>query len=104
MAETTRGVPCSRHVNSSLIVFAYHYAIAWFYLVVFSEYLYFAAWSSGVYLELYPETMNTISMFALAVPFTTRLMAYFKYPYAELYAAFIPGILFVLMLMPLLLS
>ena len=91
--------PFPRYVSSALIVFAYHYVIAWFYLVVFSECLYFAAWSAGVYLDLYPETMSIIPMFAIAVPFTARLMAYFDYPYAEDYAAFIPGILFVVVLL-----
>jgi hypothetical protein len=81
------------------MVFAYHYLIAWFYLVVFSECLYFAAWSAGVYLDLYPESLSIIPMFAIAVPFTARLMAYFNYPYAEDYASFIPGILFVVVLL-----
>lgn len=91
--------PFPRYVSSALLVFAYHYLISWFYLVVFSECLYFAAWSAGVYLDLYPETMNIIPMFAIAVPFTARLMAYFKYPYVEEYASFIPGILFVVVLL-----
>ena len=73
--------------------------VAWFYLVVFSECLYFAAWSAGVYLDLYPESMDIVPLFAVAVPFTARLMAYFKYPYADDYAAFIPGILFVVVLL-----
>lgn len=91
--------PFPRYVSSAMLVFAYHYLISWFYLVVFSECLYFAAWSAGVYLDLYPETMNIIPMFAIAVPFTARLMAYFKYPYVEEYASFIPGILFVVVLL-----
>ncbi len=91
--------PFPRYVSSALLVFAYHYFISWFYLVVFSECLYFAAWSAGVYLEFYPETMNIIPMFAVAVPFTARLMAYLKYPYAQDYASFIPGILFVVVLL-----
>jgi len=91
--------PFPRHVSSAMMVFGYHYAVSWFYLVVFSECLYFAAWSAGVYLDLYPETMNAIPMFAIAVPFTARLMAYFKYPYVEEYASFIPGILFVVVLL-----
>jgi len=91
--------PFPRHVSSTLLVLSYHYIIAWFYLVVFTESLYFAAWSAGVYLDLYPETMNTIPMFAIAVPFTARLMAWFKYPYADDYASFIPGILFVVVLL-----
>lgn len=91
--------PFPRHTSSALMVFAYHYLIAWFYLVVFSECLYFAAWSAGVYLDLYPESMNIIPMFAIAVPFTARLMAYFDYPYADDYASFIPGILFVVVLL-----
>ncbi len=91
--------PFPRHVSSTILVLTYHYVIAWFYVVVFSECLYFAAWSAGVYLDLYPESMNTIPLFAVAVPFTARLMAYFKYPYAEAYAGFIPGILFVVVLL-----
>ncbi len=91
--------PFPRHVSSAILVLSYHYVIAWFYVVVFSECLYFAAWSAGVYLDLFPESMNTIPLFAVAVPFTARLMAYFKYPYADDYAAFIPGILFVVVLL-----
>lgn len=91
--------PFPRYVSSALFVFTYHYLVSWFYLIVFSECLYFAAWSAGVYLKLYPETMNIIPMFAVAVPFTARLMAYFKYPYVEEYASFIPGILFVVVLL-----
>jgi hypothetical protein len=91
--------PFPRYVSSALLVFAYHYLVSWFYLVVFSECLYFAAWSAGVYLEFYPETMNIIPMFAVSIPFTARLMAYLKYPYAQDYASFIPGILFVVVLL-----
>ena len=91
--------PFPRYVSSSLLVFTGHYIVSWFYLIVFSECLYFAAWSAGVYLEFFPETMNIIPMFAVAVPFTARLMAYFKYPYVEEYAGFIPGILFVVVLL-----
>ena len=91
--------PFPRYVSSAILVFTYHYLLSWFYLVVFSECLYFAAWSAGVYLDLYPETMGIIPMFAIAVPFTARLMAYFKYPYVEEYASFIPGILFVVVLL-----
>lgn len=91
--------PFPRYVSSALMVFSYHYIVSWFYLVVFSECLYFAAWSAGVYLELFPETMNIIPMFAVAIPFTARLMAYFRYPYVDDYASFIPGILFVVVLL-----
>ena len=42
--------------------------------------------------------MNVIPMF-VAVPFTARLMAYFRYPYVDDYASFIPGILFVIVLL-----
>ena len=91
--------PFPRYVSSALLVFTYHYLVSWFYLVVFSECLYFAAWSAGVYLKFFPETMGIIPMFAVAVPFTARLMAYFKYPYVEEYASFIPGILFVVVLL-----
>ena len=91
--------PFPRHASSAVLVLTYHYVVAWLYLVLFSESLYFAAWSAGVYLDLYPESMNVIPMFAIAVPFTARLMAYFRYPYAEDYASFIPGILFVVVLL-----
>lgn len=91
--------PFPRHTSSAIMVFTYHYVIAWFYLVVFTECLYFAAWSAGVYLDLYPSTMHIVPMFAIAVPFTARLMAYLDYPYADAYASFIPGILFVVVLL-----
>ena len=91
--------PFPRYISSAIMVFTGHYLVSWFYLIVFSECLYFAAWSAGVYLEFFPETMNIIPMFAVAVPFTARLMAYFKYPYVEEYAGFIPGILFVVVLL-----
>jgi len=91
--------PFPRYVSSTILVLSYHYVLAWFYLVVFTESLYFAAWSAGVYLDLYPESMNTIPIFAIAVPFTARIMAWFKYPYADAYASFIPGILFVVVLL-----
>lgn len=91
--------PFPRKVSSAIVVFSLHYLLAWFYLVVFTECLYFAAWSAGVYVDLYPESMNTIPMFAIAVPFTARLMAYFKYPGVDDYAGFIPGILFVVVLL-----
>jgi hypothetical protein len=85
--------------TSTVLVLAFHYLVAWFYLVVFSECLYFAAWSAGVYLDLYPESMNTVPLFAVAIPFTARLMAFLRFPWAESYAGFIPGILFVVMLL-----
>ena len=91
--------PFPRHVSSAIMVFTYHYLVSWFYLVVFTECLYFAAWSAGVYLDLYPSTMQIVPMFAIAVPFTARLMAYMNYPYADDYASFIPGILFVVVLL-----
>lgn len=97
--QPTPPTPFPRYISSALLVFAYHYLVSWFYLIVFSECLYFAAWSAGVYLDLYPETMNIVPMFAVAIPFTARLMAYFKYPYVESYASFIPGILFVVVLL-----
>ncbi len=97
--QPTPPTPFPRYVSSALFVFTGHYLVSWFYLIVFSECLYFAAWSAGVYLEFFPETMNIIPMFAVAVPFTARLMAYFKYPYVEEYAGFIPGILFVVVLL-----
>ena len=91
--------PFPRYASSAVIVLAYQYILAWFYIVVFSECLYFAAWSAGVYLDLYPESMNIVPLFAVAVPFTARLMAYFRYPFADDYAGFIPGILFVVVLL-----
>jgi hypothetical protein len=91
--------PFPRYMSSGLMAFAYYYSVSWFYLVVFSECLYFAAWSAGVTLPFYPENMHIIPMFAIAVPFTARLMAYMKYPYARDYASFIPGILFVVVLL-----
>jgi len=91
--------PFPRTVASTIWVLTFQYLVSWFYLVIFTECLYFAAWSAGVYVDLYPESMNTIPLFAIAVPFTARIMAYLKFPWAENYAAFIPGILFVVVLL-----
>lgn len=91
--------PFPRKVSSVIWVLTLQYLLSWFYLVIFTECLYFAAWSAGVYVDLYPESMNTIPLFAIAVPFTARIMAFMKFPWAESYASFIPGILFVVVLL-----
>ena len=51
--EEQPDTPFPRYVSSAILVLTYQYVVAWFYLVVFSECLYFAAWSAGVYLDLY---------------------------------------------------
>ena len=91
--------PFPRYVSSALLVFAYHYLILGFILSYLVNAYILQLWSAGVYLKFYPETMNIIPMFAVAVPFTARPMAYLKYPYAQDYASFIPGILFVVVLL-----
>ena len=80
------------------MAFAYHYACHGFILLCLVN---VCILQRGLQNELpfYPESMKIIPLFAIAVPFTARLMAYVKYPYAQDYASFIPGILFVVVLL-----
>ncbi len=85
-------------VSSMLIVLCLLYTLSWLYVLLFSEALYFVCWSAGVQLPLRdPQSLLLLPMLAMAVPFSARVMAYIRYPYAQDYADFMPGALFVLL-------
>ncbi|MCA8977185.1 MAG: hypothetical protein KDC98_20860 [Planctomycetes bacterium] len=93
---------CPRRVSSILLAFSFTYAMSWVYVILFSEALFFVSWSAGVNLRIShdsPELMLIgLPTLALAIPFSARVMAYVRYPYAQDYADFMPGAVFVLLL------
>ncbi|MCB9663980.1 MAG: hypothetical protein H6732_07690 [Alphaproteobacteria bacterium] len=74
------------------------YALSWLYLVLFSEALFFVSWSAGVDLPINDDNLNLLPTLALAIPFSARVMAMLRYRYTQDYADFMPGALFVLLL------
>jgi len=74
------------------------YAMSWIYVILFSEALFFVSWSAGVDLPVNEKNVLLLPTLALAIPFSARVMAYLRYPYAQDYADFMPGALFVLLL------
>lgn len=93
---------CPQRVSSVLAVVSFIYAMSWVYVVLFSEALFFLSWSAGVNLEIDPASPELMLIglptLALAIPFSARVMAYVRYPYAQDYADFMPGAVFVLLL------
>lgn len=90
---------CPERVSSVLFAICLIYVMSWIYVVLFSEALFFVSWSAGVDLEIDgPGTLLTLPTLALAIPFSARVMAYLRYPYAQDFADFMPGALFVLLL------
>lgn len=90
---------CPRRISSLLISFSFMYVMSWVYVVLFSEALFFVSWSAGVDLPLGDEQkMLFLPTLALAIPFSARVMAYVRYPYAQDYADFMPGAVFVLLI------
>jgi len=83
---------------SVLIAFSTLYLMSWLYLVLFSEALFFVSWSAGVDLPLTEHNLQLLPTLALAIPFSARVMAYLRYPYTQDYADFMPGAVFVLLL------
>lgn len=81
-----------------LIAFSIIYLMSWVYVVLFSEALFFVSWSAGVDLPLTPHNLLLMPTLALAIPFSARVMAYARYPYAQDYADFMPAALFVLLI------
>ncbi|MCG8418578.1 MAG: hypothetical protein MJE77_11615 [Proteobacteria bacterium] len=81
-----------------LFAFSLIYAMSWIYVVLFSEALFFVSWSAGVDLPVTYENLLLLPLLALAIPFSARVMAYARYPYAQDYADFMPGALFVLLM------
>jgi len=85
-------------VSSLLLTMCLLYTLSWIYVLLFSEALYFVCWSAGVSLPLRdPQSLLLLPMLAMAIPFSARVMAYIRYPYAQDYADFMPGALFVLL-------
>jgi len=89
---------CPRHVSSLVLSFSFIYALSWVYVVLFSEALFFVSWSAGVNLPINANTLYMLPTLGLAIPFSARVMAYLRYPYAQDYADFMPGAVFVLLL------
>jgi hypothetical protein len=85
-------------IGSLLFAFTFLYVISWLYVVVFSEALFFVAWSAGVDLPITPHNLLQLPALALSIPFSARVMAYVKYPYVQDYADFMPGAVFVLLI------
>jgi hypothetical protein len=89
---------CPRRISSLVLSFCFIYVMSWIYVVLFSEALFFVSWSAGVDLPINPDTLYYLPMLGLAIPFSARVMAYFRYPYAQDYADFMPAAVFVLLL------
>ena len=81
-----------------LLALSLIYAMSWFYVVAFSEALFFVAWSAGVDLTITRENMLLLPTIALAIPFSARAMAYARYPYAQDYSDLMPAAAFALLL------
>ena len=93
------GTSCPERISSLLLSFCFIYTMSWVYVVLFSEALFFVSWSAGVDLRIDdPSNLLYLPTLALAIPFSARVMAYLRYPYAQDYADFMPGAVFVLLL------
>jgi len=89
---------CPVRVSSLMMSFSFIYLMSWVYLALFSEALFFVSWSAGVDLPIDdPNNLLMLPTLALAIPFSARVMAYLRYPYAQDYADFMPGAVFVLL-------
>ena len=84
--------------TSILIAFSFLYLMSWIYLVLFSEALFFVSWSAGVDLPIDKTNVDLLPLLALSIPFSARVMAYLQYAYTQDYADFMPGAVFVLLL------
>lgn len=89
---------CPRRVGGILFGMGLIYAMSWIYVIVFSEALFFLSWSSGVNLPITDQNMLLMPTLALAIPFSARVMAYLRYPYAQDYADFMPAAVFGLLM------
>ena len=89
---------CPNRVATLLVSFSVIYVMSWVYVILFSEALFFVSWSAGVNLEINEHNILMLPTIALAIPFSARVMAYMRYPYAQDYADFMPGAVFVLLL------
>jgi len=96
--EKAREDPYPTRIGALLFAFGLLYVMSWIYVVMFSEALFFVAWSSGVDLPITPQNLLLMPTLALAIPFSARVMAYLRYPYTQDYADFMPGAAFVLLI------
>ncbi len=96
--ETAREDPYPTRIAALLFAFGLLYVMSWIYVVMFSEALFFVAWSSGVDLPITTQNLLLMPTLALAIPFSARVMAYLRYPYTQDYADFMPGAAFVLVI------
>lgn len=83
---------------SLMFSFSFIYVMSWIYVVLFSEALFFVSWSAGVDLPITGHNLLMMPTLALAIPFSARVMAYLRYPYTQDYADFMPGAVFVLLI------
>lgn len=89
---------CPERVSFLLFCCGMIYAMSWVYVILFAEALFFVSWSSGVDLPITDRNVLMLPTLALALPFSARVMAYLRYPYAQTYADFMPAALFVLLI------
>ncbi len=93
---------CPLRIRSILISFCFIYFMSWIYVILFSEALFFASWSAGVDLPITKDNVLFMPTLALAIPFSARVMAYVRYPYAQDFADLMPAATFVLLLVTML--
>lgn len=78
-----------------LVGFSIIFAMSWGFVVLFSEALFFVSWSAGVDLPITETNMLYLPTLALAIPFSARIMAFARYPYAQDFADYMPAAFFV---------
>jgi hypothetical protein len=89
---------CPRRISAMLFGLGLIYFLSWIYVILFSEALFFLSWSSGVDLPITPKNLLLMPTLALSIPFSARVMAYLRYPYAQDYADFMPAAVFALLM------
>lgn len=94
--EPCPGQSCPLRITFLLFSCGLIYVMSWVYVILFAEALFFVSWSAGVNLPTNDDTLLMLPTLALAIPFTARVMAYLRYPYAQDYADIMPAALFVL--------
>ena len=89
---------CPQRVSAMLFGLGLIYFLSWIYVILFSEAPFFLSWSSGVDLPITPKNLLLMPTLALSIPFSARVMAYLRYPYAQDYADFMPAAVFALLM------
>lgn len=89
---------CPERIGFLMFCCGLIYAMSWVYVILFAEALFFVSWSAGVDLPVTDKNVLMLPTLALALPFSARVMAYLRYPYAQTYADFMPAALFVLLI------